>query len=181
MDKYLLRDWTFFSLQIYGSSKTMDYESAVSSSSIPALTQRIRELKEYGFFINTDEILVWKSVATKYDNIKITFNIGQTCYFRNGETTLEVHIFSKHCESIEEAIENTTCTNVILKYDGNPVEMGMGQARKCKKIADEIWQKWGHFAPCLHSVVVPYETRGGRGGWKKKIAHRTFHYSPEQP
>lgn len=178
MSALLLRDWAWCAYYaVSGSYQITDYGSAVLPTSIPRLSEKIAELGRHGFVLLDDEIPVYKSIKETTNNkIEIVYNINHDCRFRNGEVILKVLVKRVQCASVDEAVSGAICTNLSLHFDGDPVDGGKGQIGKCRKIADEIFEKWGHLKGFASPVIVPYKTRGGRGGWKPKIAERSFEY-----
>lgn len=176
MDNILLRDWEWCAFYaVSGSYSVTDYGSAVLS--IPALVKKMAELESEGFVLLDDEIPVWKSVKeTANGQTEIIYNVNHDCKFQNGDTILHVLVKGIHCASVKEAVLGAICVNLSLRYAGEPIAAGNGQIKTCQRIASEIFEKWGRLKGFASPVIVPYATRGGRGGWKPKIAHRSFEF-----
>lgn len=180
MSDQLLRDWTWCSYySVSGSYQVTDYDSAVLPTVIPELAKKIVELEGDGFVLLDNEIPIWKSVKESADGTVVYYSVNHDCRFQNGDTILKVLVKNTFCSSAEETISGAMCVNLSLHYAGNPIEGGKGQIKKCREIAEDIFAKWGRLKGLYSDVIVPYATRGGRGGWKSKIAERSFEFREE--
>lgn len=150
----------------------------VSIDQFPALLQKAEELKKEGFSLTDGQFVrVMRTEIIRNDlPSEFNFTIRDVIFFRNETTSLGVNVFNYSSE-IHKLADGIIITHQDLYHLGDPIESGKGQLNKCKEIALGIFLKHGHLLPENNVICVEYKTRGGKGGWARKIAQRRFYRS----
>lgn len=156
-------------------STTM-YRAALEADSVPAAEQLIERLEKMGFSLDDRTLdATRREIWTEGQPVKVCYSFDHTMRFVKGKAALVARVRSGWFGTVSEAVETATAVVEAIWHRGDLVPGGKGQLTKCKRIARELWRLHGHLVETEHpQIVVPYLTRGGRGGWKQKTARRQF-------
>lgn len=141
------------------------------TDAIPSVEELKSKLAIDGYVYNPEyKLYVYRSVSNDTTEYYVHCRIG----FDKRDGRLMMQVASEHCATVEGAITKSQISLQSCFYLGDVVAMGKGQANRCKAIALRLASEHATYLRDSHVIVVPYESRGGRGGWKAKIADRRF-------
>ena len=140
-------------------------------ANIPCVEELKAKLARDGYVYNPEyKLYAYRSVNNTNTEYYIHCRIG----FDKSDGRLIYQVTSEYCSSVDEAVVEARATLSSCFYIGDLIEMGKGQLAKCKAIALRLANEHSLYLQESHVIVVSYESRGGRGGWKAKIADRRF-------
>lgn len=155
---------------------TTTYRAAVDAESVPAAEKLVQQMEKAGFCLEDRTLdVTMREDWTEGEGTTVTFGFQHSMKFVKGNAALVARVQSGWFLTVPEAVEAATAVVTDIWHRGDLVPGGKGQLNKCKRIGRELWQQHGHLVGSDRpQIVVPYETRGGRGGWKVKTARRAF-------
>lgn len=155
---------------------TTTYRAAVDAESVPAAEKLVQQMEKAGFCLEDRTLdATMREDWTEGQGTTVTYGFQHSMKFVKGNATLVARVQSGWFLTVPEAVDGATAVVTDIWHRGGMVPGGKGQLNKCKRIGRELWQQHGHLVGSDRpQIVVPYETRGGRGGWKVKTARRAF-------
>lgn len=159
-----------------GKRSTTMYEATLEADSVPAVEKMMARLEKARFHLEDKTLKISMQKGwVEGEGTSVTYGFNHTLKFVKGNAALIVDVHCKWLPSLPEAIEAATAVVEAVWHRGDLVPGGKGQLNKCKRIGRELWETHGHLVDAPKpQIVVPYLTRGGRGGWKQKTARRVF-------
>lgn len=173
----LLGSWTFISSSSWSwpeSESLVSYKNHVAPRDVPTLVSTSERLKADGYRFKNEPVRVIRNESTKNGTETVSYKVLGFAHFIKSDGKLTVEIEGNGYPTVEEAVINSTTTIRRVFYDGEPIEGGKGQLKRCREIALRLFAEHGKHLISDGTVIVPYHTRGGRGGWKAKVASRRF-------
>lgn len=173
----LLGSWTFMSSSSWSwpeSESLVSYKNHIAPRDVPALVSISERLVADGYKFKNEPVRVIRNESTKNGTKAISYKVLGFAHFRKVDGKLVVRIEGNGYPTVEEAVINSITRIERAFYDGEPVEGGKGQLKRCKEIALRLLAEHGKHLISDGTIIVPYHTRGGRGGWKAKVASRRF-------
>jgi len=152
----------------------------ISLFKVPALAENYEIMLDMGFSYSKESSVSvcrhTKEVGRDDEKVTtVTYSMGFNLIFNKDHAAI-VYNVKGHGNSVDEAINSAyvALDRCSVRYNAEPLEMGKGQIIKAKEIARSLFRDFPDYLPEGHEVRVPVHTRGGKYGWKAKIAHREF-------
>lgn len=171
--------WSGFAGQnVNGRSRqsTTTYRAVIDVESVPAVEKLVQQMEEAGYCLEDRTVdVTMREDWREGEGTTVTYGFQHSVKFVKGSAALVARVQSGWFLTVAEAVETATAVVAAIWHRGDLVPGGKGQLNKCKRIGRELWQQHGHLVGAdAPEIVVPYETRGGRGGWKVKVARRVL-------
>lgn len=155
---------------------TTTYRAVIDVESVPAAEELVQQMEGAGYRLEDRTLdATMREDWREGEGTTVTYGFQHSMKFVKGNAALVARVQSGWFLTVLEAVGAATAVVTDIWHRGGLVPGGKGQLNKCKRIGRELWQQHGHLVGSDRpQVVVPYETRGGRGGWKVKTARRAF-------
>lgn len=154
---------------------TVAYGNHIVPEVVPALVTLRERLTTAGYEFVAQPVHVIREERTAGGaaEAKITYQVSHWARFRQGAGVLIAEVEGSG-DTLAEAVSTAQTKIGEIRYGQAPVASGRGQATTCREIARQLFAAHGAWLAPKGQVVVPYYTRGGRGGWMGKVARRRF-------
>lgn len=143
---------------------------------IPAWVAIDEQLTARGWslqLLNNIRSLQRKEETTNGQRLPDQYWIVENALYAKGDDRLLVAIRAGRVESRDEAL-STAIASLLEIFNHYPMQPGKGQLNLARTEAKRLLEVAQSLPGLPKNICVLYHTRGGRGGWKQKIARRVF-------
>ncbi len=152
------------------------FRATVPYDVYPAVCALVHVVAKHGFVPAQRIFEVIRTEITEVGKTAVSYSIDTTLKLKNGNAALYLTLRGD-ADTMALLPQQVTAHLKVVKWDGDIVDWGKGQIKRCRAIAMDLFRAHTavfEMAPAM-GVTVPSWTRGGRGGRNgAKVAVRSI-------